>query len=159
MNTGTVILGLGLVSYGFAKSVGIIPTTKTIRGKVSKFGGANDPNSYEGACAFYPNVFYYDMDTTLPYPANMLWCAMRWNYTQTGKNLGITSVSEIKEKIRQTVIYAKFGNRAVNLYPVDWGPARWTNRVLDISPMAMNTLKCKTDDIVEVTIPKWMELS
>ena len=43
-------------------------------------------------------------------------------------------------------------NRTVIVVAGDWGPAQWTNRVVDVSAPVMNALAAKTDDQVTITL-------
>jgi hypothetical protein len=128
---------------------------KILKGKVSWFGGAKDTGmSATETLALYQKVNHNDMD--LPY-YNKFYCAMRWDYQKIATNLNL-SINEAINKLRNTLIWIEFNNLIISLVPVDWGPAQTTGRLIDISPKAMELLQCKTDDIVNVIMPDWVEV-
>ena len=47
--------------------------------------------------------------------------------------------------LRKAKIIVRYGDVEIAVDPVDWGPARWTNRIIDLSPGAMEALGVKTD--------------
>lgn len=78
------------------------------------------------------------------YDPDDLYCAFRFNYERYPRRLLLEST---------ITIVAEESNRSVsNISPIDWGPARWTGRIVDVSPGVMNALDATTDDRVEVFI-------
>lgn len=131
-----------------------------IVGKCSWFGGPKDSGvKHDENLALIhsvdemPGVFLSEppdlLETDPGYPGKALglarrldprklWCAMRFDYKLTPKSI-----------LRTSLVQIKFGSRIVMAACVDWGPNINTGRVIDVSPGAMNALKCTTDDEVE----------
>lgn len=83
--------------------------------------------------------------------AEAMYCACRWNYKETPKDVLRRSYVLIcsLNSIFQRVL-------CVRARPVDWGPnaemEETKERVVDASPGVLHYLKIKTDDLVEVTL-------
>jgi hypothetical protein len=129
---------------------------KKVTGKVSWFGTKLDASIKPNATlALYPNVTR-DM---MQYPfLNPLYCAMRWDYKKITQALKISRKKAI-DALRKAIITVEYKNRMVNLVPVDWGPHPKTARIIDISPLAMKSLNCKTDEEVTILLPDWIFLT
>jgi len=97
-------------------------------------------------CALYTSVRCRVL-TTGPYAD--LYCALRWNYRATDK-LNCWQRHDSLKLIRSSLIQVSRADRSVFLRPVDWGPAEGTDRLIDVSPLALSILNCNTDDIVTV---------
>lgn len=67
--------------------------------------------------------------------------ACRWNYAATSK-----------EALRWAVARVTAKGRTVWCRPVDWGPAEWTGKAVDLSPGAARTLGVVTGDVVSVQL-------
>jgi hypothetical protein len=81
------------------------------------------------------------LDPKLPY------CAMRWNYKVTPKNIlrrAFVQISPVK--------ISPGGKTLVIARPFDWGPAESTRRLIDVSHSVLQDLALKTDDEVYVTL-------
>ncbi len=127
---------------------------KTYEGKVSYFGGPLDKgvSESEGLALFNPGdeKIYTDLFLPLqPYGTTglarrlnpgALYCACRWQYDQTPKAVLRHSVMRINKVGSDKHVLAR---------PVDFGPAEWTKRLIDVSPGVMKALDLKTDDEVE----------
>ena len=129
---------------------------KTLQGKISWFGGKNDRTMAKNeSLSLYPHVTRDWMDEPF---YNQNYCAMRFRWGKMQQKFNL-SLSQIKEKVRQAKVIVRFKNKSVVCVPVDWGTARHLNRLIDVSPLVMKELGCKTDDVVMVMIPGWIELS
>jgi cell wall-associated NlpC family hydrolase len=123
--TSNITAGMVATEPGVSLTGGWLPASS---GKISEFGGPGDVNA----------LAVTGGSTSAP-PLGPYYAAMRWqtrNYSQLKNN-------RLKAVLPRT-------NRAVVMYPGDWGPAQWTGRVLDISPAAMSALGGRTDDIVQI---------
>ncbi len=134
--------------------------TVTFRGKMSTFGGWNDPVmkkmenlawiETEGHAAAYSGFFNPRKDfegfawrlkkDEVPY------LACRWDYRVLPKSF-----------LAQPTTWATITNvtngRSIQARPIDWGPNKEeTNREADLSPFVAAQLGLKTDEIVQVTI-------
>lgn len=135
-------------------------TTVTFRGKMSTFGGWDDPGmkktenlawmETEAQAAAYPGFFNPRKDfegfawrlrkDDAPY------VACRWDYRVLPKTY-----------LAHPTTWAKVTNvatgKSVQARPIDWGPNKEeTNREADLSPFIAAELGLKTDDVVEVVI-------
>jgi len=125
--TSNITAGMIATEPGVALTGGFLPATA---GRISEFGGPGDINALAVTGG-----------TTASPPYGPYYAAMRWqtrNYSQLRNN-------RLKAFLPRT-------NRAVAMYPGDWGPAQWTGRVLDISPAAMAALGGRTDDVVQISV-------
>lgn len=80
------------------------------------------------------------------------YCACRWDYFSLQKQLGTNSRHETKVELYRNVrveIINPETNAKLDLVPVDWGPARWTGRSIDVSSKVMKTLHLETDQVVQ----------
>jgi hypothetical protein len=107
-------------------------TQKFVKGKVAWFGGEKD------------KLIADDETSTLTGEVLRLlqkddyYCTMRWNYQskmQFWKN-------------RHLLVVNPKNNRAVIVRVIDWGPSTETQRIIDLSPKALEALDAKTDDFV-----------
>lgn len=72
-----------------------------------------------------------------------LYVACRWDYRVTGRSL----------LRRRMVRVSRVGHpNAVDAWPVDWGPARKTGRIVDCSPGLLRALGAVTDDVLRVEL-------
>jgi hypothetical protein len=128
---------------------------KKITGKISYFGGKDDRTmTITETLALYPFV----KGRWLHYPLFFQnYCAMRWNYREMSRQM-VIPVQEVCERLRWVEITVEYKGKKVDCFPVDWGPNVKTNRIIDVSKNIINLLGCKTDDIVIVTYPNWIEL-
>jgi hypothetical protein len=133
-------------------------TLFTFKGRVSTFGGPNDP--YAGrdeVLALFethyetrqPGVREYFLDsppknakgTMRRLDPDTFYVACRWDYAKASKK-------ELRDSL-VTVTNPKNG-RSAKAKPVDWGPHRSTGRAVDISPGLAEYLGVKSDEIVTV---------
>lgn len=137
----------------------IIPGEK-YKGKVSSFGGPFDTgmksdegvamyNKWEENESVFLNYQPQLLKTDPGYPGltsglgrrldpDRLYCSMYWNYDLTPKAM-----------LRKAQVRITFQDRTLFAQIVDFGPALWTKRLIDVSPRVMKNLDCKTDDEVE----------
>ncbi len=127
------------------------------KGKISWFGGPGDTgvSLSENLALYGEEADVTGNDLFLPYqPENttglarrlnpsISYCAMRWNYEITPKNLLRFSFVKITNPI---------GRNFINARIVDWGPNADTGRLIDASPMVLRALNLKTDDLVEAML-------
>lgn len=103
---------------------------KFVKGKVAWFGGKKD------------RLIADDETTTLTgevlrfLSEDDYYCAMRWNY-QGGMQFW---------KNRHLLVVNPKNDRAVIVRVIDWGPNIETERIMDLSPRALESLDAKTDD-------------
>lgn len=71
------------------------------------------------------------------------YCALRFNYSKVPK----TRVTGFVVKVENP-----YNGRIVFCEPVDWGPARWTGRAIDLSLKAFEYLGVKTDETVHFQV-------
>jgi hypothetical protein len=131
---------------------------KVLTGKMSTFGGPRDTgvSPSEGLALIEPRDLKARLaslflpgqpegTTGLARRLNpkALYCAMRWNYAQTPKKF-----------LQQAAIKVSAGGKTIFVRAVDWGPARYTGRLIDLSPGATAQLGLKTDDTVTVEVPE-----
>jgi hypothetical protein len=139
---------------------GLSATPITKIGKMSEFGGPNDPGVRPDAnlALFFNNPADADanLDIFLPEQptgstglarrldpdANYLAC--RWDYDVTSKDF----LRGIKVKVTNPA-----NGRSADARPVDFGPAEFTDRVADLSPGLAHTLGLQTDQVCRVDIP------
>lgn len=92
-------------------------------------------------------------------PPIFRYCACRWNYRLLMSQLDADNKADLKQTLYHdytiTITNPKNG-RTLDLRPVDWGPARWTGRLIDIDSVSMRELGLKTDDEVEIVLKKRM---
>ena len=90
-------------------------------------------------------------------PPIFRYCACRWNYRLLMSQLDADNKADLKQTLYHdytiTITNPKNG-RTLDLRPVDWGPARWTGRLIDIDSVSMRELGLKTDDEVEIVLRK-----
>lgn len=138
---------------------GMTVTTQT--GKMSTFGGPNDHGVAPGEGLALIDKGEYQLFKSLLLPTqphgttgmarrlnpDALYVAMRWDYKQTPR--GYLRALSVK------VHNLKNGKSSL-ARPVDWGPAKWTGRIADLSPGLAAFLELKTGDIctVEITLPE-----
>jgi hypothetical protein len=127
----------------------------TLNGKASWFGGPNDTgvSPSEGLAFIFkvedaPHLFlpYQPVGTTgLARRLNpsVAYFAARFDYSVTSKQMLLVNKGLVRVK----------GGMELIAYPADWGPHENTGRVVDLSPYLMDSLKIKTDDVVEVIFP------
>lgn len=85
------------------------------------------------------------------------YCAMRWRYSALQKELGLQSRGAVKNWLRnkcQVKVMNKRTGKVYTVKPIDWGPARWTNKVIDLDFITYTGLDIKDKDQVRVTIEK-----
>lgn len=127
------------------------------RGLMSTFGGAGDTgmSASEGLALVRPqdlaipsikNCFV--SGTTNPLGHNLdpskNYLACRWDYQITPAPFLRTTAVVVRNPLTGKTAQAQ---------PVDWGPAKWTGRVADLSPGLATALGLRTNDECEVTIP------
>ena len=100
-------------------------------GKISTFGGPNDPSAMGGMA--------YDGTTLDAYAAGVPYAAMR-----------LAPHGEIPLAPRSWISINK-GAAATRAQLLDWGPAAWTGRIVDVAPYVADAIGAATDDTVGVT--------
>lgn len=132
-----------------------IQSYMTQRGRCSTFGGPNDsgvkideglaivtPKAALGP--IYRGLFIESLDVSKGLARqlnpNAHYCAMRWTSSM---------VARLSRTGAMVLVQSRLG-RAIWCTPVDYGPANWTKRIIDLSPASMNAIGCKTDDEVIV---------
>jgi hypothetical protein len=128
-----------------------------LTGKISWFGGPGDSGvGITETLALYPDIRARWLGTKL-YCTD--YCAMRWNYAEIATATG-KSRAAVTGLIRSTRIMVQAHNRQsapwLMLRPADWGPAKWTGRIIDVSSASMSYLEVQTDELVDVTMPNWL---
>lgn len=133
-------------------------TLFTFKGRVSTFGGPDDPyagrdevlalfeSNYEVRDAGAHEYFLKSppknaKGTMRQLDPESFYVACRWDYAKASKK-------ELRESL-VTVTNPKNG-RSAQAKPVDWGPHRSTGRAVDISPGLADYLGVKVDDVVTV---------
>jgi len=115
-----------------------------MRGKCSWFGGPDDTGMSETeTLSLYPDRRGRDLNP------DMFYCALRIRWDAVD---GI-STDALKEFFRdkiKVVVRNPANERGIGCWIVDWGPARSTGRMIDLSPGAMRELGLQTDDDVEI---------
>lgn len=111
------------LGVSFSEGLALVPD---IERDLSRWAGLFLPRSMTGtaglARSLNPAAFY---------------CAMRWDYAATSK---VT--------LRRCIVLVRGPFGAVWCRPVDYGPARWTKRVIDLSPGAAAVIGVRTDETV-----------
>ena len=131
----------------FSKITGIGPGTGTLpatRGAISSFGGP-------GGGAYGEMALTGESGTS---PRDEWYCAMRWPYvTEEGKPKKGVDVGAAKAwwMDRRIMVVSPRTGKAVVLRAADWGPHINTNRVIDVSPAALNALGIDTDEVVHIS--------
>lgn len=137
-----------------AANIGYLPAEE---GKVSWFGGprGNAPNGF----ALIPSESGLIPDSQRVGPGGPYYCAMRWPYArwEGGRNGGVVfdlSGDDLRRSIawwknRKILVFCPRTHKAVVVRAVDWGPASWAERIIDLSETALNSIG-KTNDWVEV---------
>lgn len=136
------------------------PTSRdeVTRGRMSTFGGPNDPgvSPSEGLALVSHSNFHKFEDyflerqptgtTGLARRLNpdTFYLAARWSYSVTPKSWLAGVMVKVTNPETGATALAK---------PVDWGPAVWTNRVVDLSPGLAEHLGLVTDDECEISYP------
>lgn len=149
--TGTGVgseIGGGLMSLpSIGPGTGALPDN---RGKISWFGGPGQRT------ATGPMNLTFEPGLN---PTDSWYAAMRWPYSapntdDAGRAPGMTKAEFVAArewwKNRRILVTNSKTNKQVVLRAADWGPAKWTGRVIDVSKHAMTVLGAGTDD--EVTI-------
>lgn len=96
------------------------------------------------------------LNTDMPY------IAMRWAYRESEKSMDTNNLGRRLDVVTPRAWLLKNMVKVINpetktfvwAWPCDWGPNGRTNRVADVSPFVMMALGLKTDDEVEVEIPR-----
>lgn len=90
-------------------------------------------------------------------PPIFRYCACRWDYHSLMSQLDADTKTEVKQTLYHDYIVEvtnKSTGKKINVRPVDWGPARWTGRIIDLDSLSMRELGLKTDDEVEIVLRK-----
>lgn len=144
----------------------ILPNIR-YRGFASNFGGPLDDgveanegvalyNQDEADCR--PELFLPRFVTVEGVEVNLarrlipdaLYCACRWDYGATPKDLLRTS--------RVFVQRVDNHNQSAYVSPADWGPNERLNRIIDLSPgvfKAMGLVEDETEVFITLEIPSW----
>lgn len=134
-----------------------------MQGKISYFGGADDKlvKHDEGLALFnryddFPEIFLTEAPDLMPddpgYPGKATglarrldvskhWCAMRWDYSKTPKPI-----------LRHSKVMISANGEKVFATPCDYGPALWTDRIIDCSESVLKALRVQTDDVVKCVL-------
>lgn len=124
--------GIG-ASAGGAGYGGDVPVSSGVAGrwvgKISNFGG---PGDFQGTA--------YDGNTRDLYRQRFPFAAMR--LAKGGGEIGLPP---------KAWVGIGANGRAVNAQILDWGPASWTGRIIDVAPYVMDDLGVDTDAIVTVS--------
>ena len=117
------------------------------RGKISHFLMSHRSSLYAEAKRENPDLR----------PPIICYCACRWHYPSLMRALDCDSTRELKRTLYHDYVVEISNERtrkSVIARPVDWGPARWTGRIIDLDSLSMRELGLKTDDEVEIVIKK-----
>ncbi len=117
------------------------------RGKISHFQMSRKSALYAEAKKENPDLR----------PPIICYCACRWHYPSLMRALDCDSTRELKRTLYHDYIVEitnTANGKQAQLWPVDWGPARWTGRLIDIDSVSMRELGLKTDDEVEIVLRK-----
>lgn len=117
------------------------------RGKISHFLMSHRSSLYAEAKRENPDLR----------PPIICYCACRWHYPSLMRALDCDSTRELKRTLYHDYIVEitnTANGKQAQLRPVDWGPARWTGRVIDIDSVSMRELDLQTDDEVVVRLVK-----
>lgn len=85
------------------------------------------------------------------------YCACRWDFRSLKNQVDANTKTEVKQTLYNDYIVEvtnKTTGKKINVRPVDWGPARWTGRIIDLDSLSMRELGLKTDDEVEIVLRK-----
>lgn len=130
-----------------------IKSESSTKGKISFFGGPCDigvgPDeglalydhsqaSSKGATGLFLRPVNFQRGLARQLDQNALYCAMRWNYAVTPRNILIRSIVAVTSELGVTVWCR----------PVDYGPGPQTGRMIDVSFGALWALGVETDDVV-----------
>lgn len=76
--------------------------------------------------------------------------AMRWDYRALMDLWRHKTMRETLDRLAEcrVILSKKGGSQTIEAVPCDWGPAKWTKRVMDLSPKIGEKLGLKTDDTV-----------
>lgn len=142
MNTSIIAALMSIIS-----SPDICEVSTTYRGRVSTFCANHGAALYQAARVETP---------TLRLPI-LHYCACRWDYHALMSQLDTDTKTEVKQTLYHDYIIEitnTVNGKRAQLRPVDWGPARWTGRIIDIDPVTMRELGLKTDDEVGIVLRK-----
>lgn len=117
------------------------------RGKISHFLMSHRSSLYAEAKRENPDLR----------PPIICYCACRWHYPSLMRALDCDSTRELKRTLYHDYVVEitnTANGKQAQLRPVDWGPARWTGRIIDIDPVTMRELDLQTDDEVVVRLVK-----
>lgn len=117
------------------------------RGKISHFLMSHRSSLYAEAKKENPDLR----------PSIMGYCACRWHYPSLMRALDCDSTRELKRTLYHDYVVEitnTVNGKRAQLRPVDWGPARWTGRLIDIDSVSMRELDLQTDDEVVVRLVK-----
>lgn len=117
------------------------------RGRISQFQMSSKSSLYAEARRENPDLR----------PSIMGYCACRWHYPSLRRALDCDSTREVKRTLYNDYVVEIRNERTgktVTVRPVDWGPARWTGRIIDVDAISMTSLKAKTDDVVVIRLKK-----
>lgn len=89
--------------------------------------------------------YFHAQRAALGHPEKPFYCACRFDYRKLGKHIG-PQVKNALSRDYEVVVWAN--RKSIVCQPVDWGPARWTRRVIDLSKAALDELGVSTDDTV-----------
>ncbi len=132
----------------------------TIDGKMSTFGGPNDPGVRpdEGLSLFDASDVAPNTDLFLPtQPPGTTGLAKRLNpdamYLACRWNLGVTPKNFLRLKTTLVTVTNPANTKSEKARPADTGPAMETGRVADLSPGLAETLGLHTGQTCHVEIP------
>lgn len=142
MSTSIIAALMSIIS-----SPDICEVSTTYRGRVSTFCANHGAALYQAARVETP---------TLRLPI-LHYCACRWDYHSLMSQLDADNKADLKQTLYHDYIVEitnTVNGKRAQLRPVDWGPARWTGRVIDIDSVSMRELDLQTDDEVVVRLVK-----
>lgn len=149
-----------------------------VKGKVSHFGGPGDKGvspsenlalfdrvpgeGQRGYRLFLLRQPEGTTGTARRLNTDMPYIAMRWAYRESEKSMDTNNLGRRLDVVTPRAWLLKNMVKVINpetktfvwAWPCDWGPNGRTNRVADVSPFVMMALGLKTDDEVEVEIPR-----
>lgn len=102
-------------------------------GKISEYGGPNDPGARNGSLPVSGG-------TPAAPPGGPWYIAMRWP----------RPYGTVYPTIKPWRLLVTGPKGSAVGYPADWGPARFTGRMIDVSPELMRAIGAVTDDTVTV---------
>lgn len=102
--------------------------------------------SYYGKCSWFEAN---EKSAIIQSPQCLNYVACRWDYRKLAKQLDCRR-REVKNNLKEMVVEVEnlATGKIVYAVPADWGPARWTGRMIDMSDHLMDSLNVKTDDVV-----------